>query len=242
MNALTPIKLGQIIPVPNMRVPKQGAQSLPIILDFTTLSALYGDLRPAFDSGEFDLVQSVFIDNSANSVSTTINFPGAGPKGQNVTAQPFSQGYYPVSPSVGDGRFTASSGGGVAVPIAFYNVPMPYVTWGPGTNAVVVPNLQNLPFDPLALGVGNTQLVPGVGGQTTKLYRGIMSVDGGTILKFTDGPGGTVLFSAYLTAGGSLTFQASNVPWFNPTTAGNDLTLNSSAAVNLYGAIGYAQS
>lgn len=243
MSAITSIPKGNIIPVPNMRVPIQGAQSLPLILDFTNATALQGDLQASFQSGVFDFAQSIFIDNSENTAAVSLVFPGAGPKGQTITAQPFSQGYYPISPAVGDGRFTAATAGGIQIPVTFYNVPMPYFTWGPGTNSVVVPTLANLAFPPLALILGDNQLVAGIGGETVKMYRGMFQVDGAAILKFTDGPGGTVLFAVnLLAAGASVTFQATNVPWFNATSAGNDLTLNSSAAVNLYGAMGYAQS
>jgi hypothetical protein len=243
MNILTPIKMGQIIPVPNMRKPKQGAQGLPIILDFSVGTSLQGDLTSAFLSGEFDFAQSVYIDNQDSSSTLVLTFPGGGPKGHRIIAQPFSQGYYPCSPSVGDGRFVATSAGGVQVPVTFYNVAMPFVTWGPTTNAVVVPTLQNVAFAPLMLNNGNNQLVAGIGGETVKFYRGIFQVDGAAILTWTDGPGGAVLFTVDLTVpGASATFQATNVPWWNATSVGNDLTLNSNAAVNLYGGFGYAQS
>ena len=226
-----------------MRKPEQQSQSLPLLLDFTNTAALEGDLASAFQSGVFDFAQSVFIDNLENASELTLNFPGAGPKGQNVTAQPFSQGYYPVSPAVGDGRFTATTSQGIVIPVTFYNVPMPYFTWGPAANAVIVPALQNLAFNPLALILGDNALVAGVGGKTIKVYRGMFQVDNATVLKFTDGPAGTVLMSGtLLTPGSALFFSATNVPWWNATTAGNDLTLNSSAAVNLYGGMGYVQS
>jgi hypothetical protein len=58
---------------------------------------------------------------------------------------------------------------------------------------------------------------------------------------FQDGNVGATLFSALLTAGGSVTFDVSGVPWFN-TSDGNGLFLNASAACNIYGGFGYVQS
>ncbi len=242
MNAITPIPLGQIIPVPNMRVPRQGSQMMPFLLDFTNTGALEGSLRGAFDSGEFDFAQSVWIDNKNNNSTVTISFPGAGPKGQDIQAQPLTQGYYPVSPVVGDGRFTATTTQGQTVPIAFYNVPMPYFTWGPVPGVLIVPALTNSNRIDAIGGAGDLQLVPGVALKTIKLYRAVLSVDSPTVVKFTDGPGGAIIAPpATLTAGGSLTLQPSGVQW-GTTSAGNDLTLNFSAACNSYLGIGYVQS
>lgn len=241
MNAITPLPRGQIISVPNMRVPSQGAQAAPFVLDFTNVTALDGDLQGSYQTGVFDFVQSVFIDNKDNSSTFSLVFPGAGPKGQTIQAQPNSQGYYPCSPVMGDGRFVASTSQGQLVPIIFYNIPMPYVTWGPVPGVLVVPALTNAALNLTPCIAGDNQLVAGAPLKTVKLYRGMFSVANPTVLKFTDGPAGTLLFAAQLTAGGSLTFQASGVPWLTGTV-GKDLTLNSSAAVNMYGGYGYVQS
>lgn len=238
MTRLASLPLGQIIPVPNMRVPKQGAQAIPFICDFNIAQTLEGDLRGAFDSGVFDIVQSVFIDNKDNAGTFTLTMPGAGPNGSGVIqAQPYTQGYYPVSPAVGDGRFSVFSGDGEIVPVTFYNVPMPYFVWGPTPGVLIVPSLTNLPVLITPTINGDNQLVAG-GANAIKLYRGVFSVDAPAVLKFTDGPGGALLFATQLTAGGSLFFQPSGIPWF-VTTPGNDLTVNVSAAVNMYGGFGY---
>lgn len=235
------IRRGNIIAVPNMRLPEQGAQAVPVTLDFTANTTFDGDLSACFGTGVFDFAQSVFIDNKDNQTTLTLTFPGVGNRGQVIQVQPLTQGYYPISPGMGDGRFTAFTAGGQIIDVIFFNVAMPYFTWGPLPGVLVVPALSSRAFAPLALALGDNQLVAGVGGQTIKAYRGIFGVDNPAILKFTDGPGGTVLFTADLSALGSLTWQASGVPWIT-TGVGNDLTLNSSAAVNLYGGMGYVQS
>lgn len=242
MNAITPIPLGQIIPVPNMRVPKQGPQMMPFLLDFTNTAALEGSLRGAFDSGEFDFAQSIWIDNSQNNSTITISFPGAGPKGQDIQAQPLTQGYYPVCPVMGDGRFTVKTTQGITIPIAFYNVPMPYFTWGPVPGVLVVPTLSNVNEISAIAGPGDLQVVAGVALKTVKLYRCVLSVDSPSVVKFTDGPAGAIIAPpATLTAGGSLYLAPSGIPW-GVTSAGNDLTLNFSAACNAYLGVGYVQN
>ena len=132
-NPLLFIPLGNIIPVPNMRVPVQGAQALPIVVDLTVNTAVDGSLEAAYESGVFDFPQSVFIDNSGNGSTLTLLFPGAGPVGQSIVVQANWQGIFPSSPAMGDPRFSVSSAGGVKIPITFYNVPMPYFSWGPIT-------------------------------------------------------------------------------------------------------------
>ncbi len=111
----------------------------------------------------------------------------------------------------------------------------------PVPGVTVTPPLNNSNFDVEPLIAGDNVLVAGVALKSVKLYRGIFTVGAATILKFTDGAAGTVLFTAYLTAGGSLTFQPSGIPWIT-TSNGNALILNSSQAVNGYGGFGYVQS
>lgn len=238
-NPVANIFRGSVVPVPNMRIPDQGAQALPILLDFTNSAALDGNMQSEFDGGEFDFAQSVFIDNSNNSSNLILTLPGIGQRGQAIVAAPYTQGYYPCSPPMGDPRFTAATSLGQQVPIIFYNIPIPYFVWGSNSGG---PGIVNLAFAPLILANGNTQLVAGVAGTTTKLWRGMFEVDAPCILKFTDGPGGAVLWTADLSTLGSVTFNLGALPWFLTLTKGADLTVNSSAAVNLYGGMGYQQS
>lgn len=210
--------------------------------DFTASTTVQADFTQDIMHDKLSFIQSVYIDNADNTANLDITFMG-GPTPQRVRALPYSQGWYAVAwPVTGGARIQAASGGGVKVNVILANYTMPYVVWMPADGAQAVPPLTNVALNALNFaGAGNAQLVAGVANESVKLYRGIFSVDQPTVLNWTDGAGGTVLFAAQLAAGGSATFQASGIPWFN-TSAGNDLTLHSSAACNVYGGFGYVQS
>lgn len=128
-NPVLQVPLGNIVSVPNMRLPKQGAQALSIDVDLTKNTALDGSFQEAFESGMFDFPQSVFIDNSGNPNAFTLTFTGVPPAGQQIIAAAGTQGFYPISPAMGDPNFTVATAGGVKVPVIFYNVPLPYFVW-----------------------------------------------------------------------------------------------------------------
>lgn len=225
----------------NLAAPKAGSQAISVPLDFTLSPNIAVDLTQEFMDGVLDYVQSVYIDNADNPAPIDIVFTGA-PTSQRVRAQAYSQGWYAVAWPVGAGRLTALSSQGQIVQAIFANYAMPYVVWGPPAGVTVTPPLVNPALNALAvLAGGNVNLVAGVANETVKLYRGSFSVDAPTVLKWTDGIGGNVLFTAQLTAGGSMFFSPSGIPWF-ATGPGNPLILNSSGAINLYGGYGYVQS
>jgi len=226
---------------PNLALPSEGSKAIATVLDFSETNRIVGDLQNEVINGKLDFIQSIYIDNADNPANLDLTFIGA-PISQRIRAQPYTQGWYPISWPVGNARFVAETTEGVAINLIFANYAMPYYQNGAVPGVLVVPNLTNLALDAIALGAGSdTQLVAGVLAQTIRLYRGIFSVDSPTVLKWTDGAGGTVLFTAQLTAGGSMAFQPSGIHWFT-TTSGNDLTLNSSGACNLYGGFGYVQN
>lgn len=225
----------------NLTQPIAGSMAVSQTLDFTAGTLLAFDLTDSIMVGKLDFIQSVYIDNADNSAALDLVFSG-GPTTQRIRAQAQSEGWYPISWPKGAARFTAASQGGIKVNVIFANYPMPYVVWGPASGVTVVPPLTNFPLAPLNFAApGSQQLVAGVALESVRLYRGIFNLDQPAILLFQDGNGGATLFSADLTAGGSLTFQASGAAWFN-TSAGNGLYLNASAACNVYGGFGVQQS
>lgn len=226
---------------PNLAVPTEGSTAISIALAFAAVALIDGDLAPEMLLGKIDFIQSVYIDNADNSTVCDLTVYGA-PIPQRIRAQAFTQGWYPLSVPIGRLKYRAASNSGATINVIFSNFAMPYVVWGPPSGITVVPPLSNKANAPINFAAaGNAQLVAGVALQTVKLYRGIFESDQPVVLQFTDGPGGTVLFTAQLTAGGSLTLDVSGVPWFN-SGAGNDLTLHASAACNIYGGFGYVQS
>ncbi len=241
MSAPALLRLGNLVSVSNMRLPVQGAQGAPFVLDFTDTDTLVGDLQGAFQTGVFDYAQAIYIDNRENSSNFELKMFGTGQKGFIVRAQPFSQGIYPITCPSGDGRFQCVTTQGQIISVVFYNVPMPFYTSAPAAGVLVVPTLTNLAIDSASVN-GDKVLIAGVALQTIKIYRMILDVDNPVNLRFYSAAAGTLLFGpAFLTAGGSLTMQASGVPWMT-TLAGQDFIVNGNAVVNMGGSIGYVQS
>lgn len=223
---------GSAIPAQAGYAPENPA-FLPFTLDFTTLGTLNMDLLRHQERGRLKFTQSVYIDNSNNFSGLTLTFVGTG---QVIIAPPLTQGDYPIKIGTGPIRFSAVAAIGQKVSLIFSNMPAQGYLWSTGGNVTIIP------FAPLVLVNGNNQLVPGLAGTTVKLWRGMFEVDGPAILKFTDGPGGALLWSVDLTTLGSVSFNQQQFPWFATLTKGNDFTLNSNAVVNLYGGFGYQQS
>lgn len=215
--------------------PSIGNLELPVTLDFTNVATINDDLGPEMQQSRIPTIQSVYIDNSLNAASfilTINNF-------QNITAQPYTQGIYPVMCN-GMLRYTALTTPGIKIPVIWSNTAKDLFVWGPVPGVTVVPPLTNTALDIEPSINGDNVLVAAVALKRVNLYRGVFSVVNPALLKFTDGPGGTLLFAAQLTAGGSLTFQPSGIPWIQ-TSVGNALILNMSAAVNTFGGFGYQQ-
>lgn len=226
---------------PNLAHASEGSKAIAQLLDFSDLSVIAGDLTNEIINGKLDFIQSIYIDNADNPANFDITFIGA-PISQRIRAQPYSQGWYPISWPVGNARYVAATDQGQRVNVIFANFAMPYYQDSAVPGVLVVPSLTNEALDAIALGAASeTALVNGTLGQTIRMYRGIYSVDSPTVLKWLDGPGGNVLFTAQLTAGGSIAFQPSGVAWFS-TASDNDLTLYSSDVCNLYGGFGYVQN
>lgn len=225
---------------PNLALALEGSNGISLPLDFSAGAPIMVDVTSEMMDSKTKFIQSIYIDNADNAAPLDLTFYGA-PIPQRIRAQAFSQGWYPISWPVGNGLIKANTTTGQVINVILANFAMPYLVWGPAAGVTVTPNLVNPALDQ-AIGAGSdTQLVAGIGGESVKLYRGIFSVDQPTILTFTSGVAGTLLFAAQLTAGGSLTFQASGIPWFAALN-GADLTLHSSAACNLFGGFGYVQS
>lgn len=225
----------------NMQFPTGGCLALPWKLDFTESGTIHEDFSDARQNAWIDFIQTVYVDNADNTAPLDLIFDG-GQYPQRVRVAAYHQGFFPVTLPLGSGaRFKAITAQGQSVNIIFYNTAFPYFEWGPEDGALVVPALTNVPLAPLALIIGETELVPAIGGESIKLYRGIFGLDTGALLQFLDGPGGAVLFSGYLFAGGSLTFQASGIPWFAAST-GKSLVIKSDTVTNLYGGFGVTQS
>lgn len=231
-----------------MRVPGQATRWLPVNLDFTASALVAIDLTPEMSNGIIDLPQSMFIDNSQNAGALNVSFPGIIDQSSlvnrpyTIIVQAFFQGWFPIPGSQGPLQFVVTGGNGLVIPVHITNVPMPYFASGPNPGTQVIPAMVNAAIDLEPAGAGDNFVVAAVGGQSVKLYRGMVTVGAATNLKIYSGPAANNhLLAAYqLGPLGSVTFQVSGVPWAT-TNVGDGLNFNLSAGANLMGQIGYAQ-
>lgn len=225
----------------NLAQPDSGSLSIALSVDLTASASVNLDLTQPMLNGKLDFIQSVYIDNADNSVVCDLIFHG-GPIDYRVRALANQQGWFPVTAPVGATRLTVNSNAGAKITVFLSNFMMAYYENAPPQGTQVVPPLTNAPINVVPITIaGPNQLVAGVGGQSVKLFRGTFEVDGPTTLKFTDGNGGPVLYTAFLTTGGAVSFPVSGIPYFN-TSLGNGLFVSTSANVNLYGGFSYVQS
>lgn len=119
------------IRVSNQSMPANNqAKTLPYKAQLASATSDTLDLNIAQTTGTIDQVQAIFVDNSANLSSVSVNFSYSN---MTVTIPPQSQGWVPVlssNPPV----VTFTSSGGVIVPVFLCNVPMPASVW-PCNNA-----------------------------------------------------------------------------------------------------------
>jgi hypothetical protein len=221
--------------------PRQGNRELPWTLDFTAAGTIVDDLSPEMQQSQIEIIQSVYIDNSLNPANLLITFQ---PSGQNITAQAFTQGIYPVI-CWGSISYKAVTTQGQKVPVIFSNTAKPFFVWGPVPGVTVTPPLTNAPLNFQPLNAGDNSLVAAVALQTIKMYRLLLAFGGNTNIQFFDGAsvdneplsGLIPMFN-----GGSIMLQATGIPWFTTGDGTAALVMNSSQAVNSGGMIGYVQS
>lgn len=223
----------------NMNFPTEGAKALPFYLELASAATFTRDFFAEFAGGDMDIAQSIWIDNTANTAELTVTvFGGVIP--QIIRVRPYAQGVWPLFAPVGNPRIRGATNGAVNVPCMLLNTAQPYWIDAPIDGITVVPTLTNDPVE-VALAAGSNQLVAAVPGQVIRVYRALLSIDGGDTIKFqsnaTDLTGPLVL-----TGGGSVTLLPSGVPWFS-TAVGEALNVDALAGgVTLGGIIGYTQS
>lgn len=93
--------------------------------------------------------------------------------------------------------------------------------------------------DPIDFGLaGDNVLVSGQVGKTISVYRIFFVVDGATVVTFKSGPATSLSGAITLSAGGSITLDISNIPWFQ-TGSNKDFILGSTNMVQVSGMIYY---
>ena len=115
--------------VQGLQVPPEGPKAIPLILDFSVTNEYDLNLQNMVQRNFISQVQALWVDNSANASSLTINFPGL----QSVIIGGGRQGYVNVlcpNPPV----MSFVSAGGVISKIVLLNYPVTNATWTVGNN------------------------------------------------------------------------------------------------------------
>lgn len=111
----------------NFEVPCEGAKTLPLSLDLATFAEVDIDLSQLVDNAQMSMVQTLFIDNSANAAALLVIVDPNGVN-QSIVANPNTQGYYPILlPNPALLQFLSQ--GGVVVRVQLINVPIAGVVW-----------------------------------------------------------------------------------------------------------------
>lgn len=113
--------------IQNILLPSQAPKCVSEEFDFSVAQSFVVDLLLDQNDGAIDFVQSIYIDNSSNAKSVTVSAFSAGFPFQ-ITAAPFTQGFYPFVTPKGRAAFQVSGTVGKA-DILFLNIPMPYTVW-----------------------------------------------------------------------------------------------------------------
>lgn len=105
--------------------PKEGPKSSPMRFDFTAAPVYTIDFTQFQQQNQLTLIQTVFIDNTANTSPTSLIFDGTD---QTLIAPALSQGYYPILTQK-LAKATIASSGAFLVKVQFINVPIPPSVW-----------------------------------------------------------------------------------------------------------------
>jgi len=115
--------------IQNQMIPREGPQALALTLDFslaTGLSQYTLDLSQYQWQAKFSILQSIYIDNSANGVPLVVQDQNTGFQ---LVANPHTQGWYTILSPVPTKIVLTCSGGPNNVQIFLANVPIPGMVW-----------------------------------------------------------------------------------------------------------------
>lgn len=117
-----PIRMS--FPLANTAKPVAGPVGVNVPLDFTLTNNVSSDLALEQMQGVLDFVQSIYINNFANTKALSITFNGLQ---YQINVAAGGWGIYPVLGTAGTLSWTATSvGAGLLVPTIMFNVAVPY--------------------------------------------------------------------------------------------------------------------
>ncbi len=124
--------VGQVSIAGNL-VPEGGARANGYALDFINYNQNIIDFTYNYENTSFKEVMGVFVDNSANPLTLTIQ--AAQSPQQLIVVPPYSQGTFPIIAPIRP-KLILSSNGNCVVGVVFTNVPLSCCVWSvqtPGT-------------------------------------------------------------------------------------------------------------
>ena len=120
--------------VTNAQIPAEGPKAIPFKMNFTGQPSFSFDLTQIQQRGKFSVMQTLFVDNSANAVVVTTTFEVSG---QILITPAFSQGYYAVIAPTNT-KFVVSAPGATTVNVQFINVPIAPCVWSSVTAGPII--------------------------------------------------------------------------------------------------------
>jgi hypothetical protein len=212
-------------------VPCNGPKSIPIPLDFSAGGPIFElDITNMNQQGDFEAIQTIYLDNSANPFPVTITCRNTN---QNITIPPFSQAYMPLlQPNPPDIQITSL--GTAKVFVQLLNFYLPPLIWG---TANIPPVNWSLFHDPAATTQATVTrpAVVGVQHVAETISYTVGAVAAQTVLQIVlrDGASGAGAIIWGLTvgpipAGSSVSFSQGGLNI--PGTRGNAMTLEFTAA------------
>jgi hypothetical protein len=119
----------QIFPIQNQLIgSKKGPLAVRIFMDFSAQPEYDLNLQNIQANGQFDLCQTIFVDNAAGGSAVTITIGPSGTPLQTIVVRAGSQGYYNViCPNPILMQF--ASAGGAPCTVFLIDVAIPGATW-----------------------------------------------------------------------------------------------------------------
>jgi hypothetical protein len=114
------------------KIPDEGPKSIAIPLDFSQGTQYTLDLQNLIQRNFISMIQGIFLDNSANNATLSVQFASTG---QTIKIAPNRQGYRIVLCPNPVNSITFTSTGGVAVSVNLLNFPVTNSDWPAITGA-----------------------------------------------------------------------------------------------------------
>jgi hypothetical protein len=114
------------------KIPDEGPKSIALSLDFSQATQYTLDLQNLIQRNFISMIQGIFLDNSANPATLSVQFAGTG---QTIKIAPNRQGYRIVLCPNPVNSIAFTSTGGVPVSVNLLNFPVTNSDWPAITGA-----------------------------------------------------------------------------------------------------------